>query len=251
MASRIKRSCRRALVTRPKKDAEKTRVKLRELGFEVMMEPLLNISPCMGSKPKIAAAISRKPQAILITSANGIRKLAELNDNRELIVFCVGDTSSDAAKSFGYKKIFSASGDVNELAGMVRKKLKPEKGFLLHVSGMTVAGDLAGELSKDGFEVQKIAVYDAKPVENLSPGVKVALVNCDIDFVVFYSARTAKIFEELLAKDRLEYITANLEAYCLSPKTEMNLKWKKIHFSKKPNEDMLLELIDKQTMDQS
>ncbi len=244
-----KHKCGRALVTRPIQDAEKTRARLRESGFEVMIEPMLEILPVFGSKPQVIAAISRKPQAILMTSANGVRMIAGYTDEREISVFAVGDMSAETATELGFKKVESASGDVSELAKLVKNKCKPENGFLLHLAGSVVAGELKEYLEKAGFEVQRITTYEARAMTKISPGVKVAIANCEIDFVIFYSARTAKIFESLMVAEKLEYLAPNIEIYCLSKSAELNLDWKKVHIAKRPNEEELLQLIDRTTSD--
>lgn len=249
MAGKSGRRCGRALITRPKEDAEKSRARLREFGFEVVMEPLLEIIPCMGSKPQIIAAILRKPQAVLVTSANGIRMLAKYADEKDLNIFAVGDSSADIARQLGYKKVQSASGDAKELFTLVKKKLTPGKGFILHIAGNVVKHGLKEKLEEEGFEVQRISAYEARPVKGLSAGLKVALANCEIDFVVFYSSRTAEVFEELMRNERIDYLAPNIEIFSLSPNIKTTLEWKRIYIAEKPHEDCLLQLIDEQTSD--
>jgi uroporphyrinogen-III synthase len=242
-----KRRCGRALITRPKEDSEKSREQLNHLGCEVMVEPILEIVPFMGTKPQIAAAISRKPQAVIITSANGVRVLADYVDERDIIILAVGDTSADLAIEKGFKNVESAAGDVKELSKLIKSKYNPEDGFLLHVAGSVVAGDMQAELEEGGFEIRRICAYEARPAEKLSHDTKVAMANCDIDFIIFYSARTAQIFEELMIKENIAYLAKNIEIFSLSPNIKTNLVWKSVYISEQPNEDALLELIDRQT----
>ena len=50
-------------------------------------------------------------QAILVTSANGARALAEASEQRSKPIFAVGDTTASTAEGLGFHSVASASGD--------------------------------------------------------------------------------------------------------------------------------------------
>lgn len=249
MARDIKRKYRRCLITRPVEDVDKTSAALIEMGFDVLSEPLLEIIPTIGSKPLIVSALSQSPQAVIITSANGIRIFSEYTANRDIKIIAVGDSSAEVAKQKGFTDVHSASGDVEDLGKYIVNNLKPEDGLLVHIAGNVIAGDLQGFLSSEGFEVERICAYEAKAAEDLSSNLKMALANCEVDFVVFYSARTARIFEDLLKKNRLDYLAANMIVFSISKSISQELSWRNIFISEQSNEKSLLELIDRETSD--
>ena len=53
--------------------------------------------------------------------------------------------------------------------GSSTERLRPEGGRLLHVAGSDVAGDLAGLLRDAGFAIERVVLYEARPVAGLSP----------------------------------------------------------------------------------
>ncbi|MDP6883999.1 MAG: uroporphyrinogen-III synthase [Rhodospirillales bacterium] len=84
----------RLLVTRPRDDAEALAGPLAALGIEILIEPLLGIRYRDGPPPDLAGV-----QAILATSANGVRALVRRCDDRDVAVFAVGDATARAARA--------------------------------------------------------------------------------------------------------------------------------------------------------
>ena len=78
----------RLLVTRPREDAEVLAVLLRERGVETIIEPLISIRDVDGPGLDLAGV-----QALLITSANGIRAFSRRQGDRDIAVFAIGDAS--------------------------------------------------------------------------------------------------------------------------------------------------------------
>src|SRR5690606_3241105 len=211
--------------TRPQDDAAKLATLLAARGIETTLEPLLTI------RPVAAPAIDLdNVQALLFTSANGARCFAAAHPRRDLKVFTVGDNSAAEAKALGFTAIESASGDVHSLADLVVDRLHPRDGALLHAAGSTLAGDLRGQLQAAGFVVNRVILYDAEPVTELSPATVMNLRLGGIDAVALFSPRTARIFAELWRAAQKNDGTglANATALCLSAAvaTEINaLGW--------------------------
>src|SRR5438067_8827911 len=137
---------RRALVTRPRAEAVALAEALDRRGIEAIVEPLLDILYRDEPAPDLAGV-----QAVLCTSANGVRALARLSGERGVALFAVGEASAARARAEGFLRVESAGGNVDDLARLVRQRLRPEGGRLLHVAGSDVAGDLAGTLRAVGF----------------------------------------------------------------------------------------------------
>src|SRR4051812_16935975 len=85
-------------------------------------------------------------QAVLFTSANGVRAFAAAERRRDIPAFAVGEATAAAARLAGFTTVDTAGGDVAALADLVRERLTPARGALLHAAGSAVAGDLSGVL---------------------------------------------------------------------------------------------------------
>ncbi len=201
----------RILITRPEEDAASLADILTGLGHEVRVEPLLSVRLHDG-----AALDTADAQALLFTSANGVRAAAQLTTSRHLPALCVGDATAKAAREAGFTRVESASGDVHGLAALVRATCRPDGGPLLHVAGSVSAGDLAGDLTASGFEVRRAVVYEAVPAERISDEARAALAGRRIDAVTLFSPRTARTFARIVQEAGLGGMLDTVDLLCLS-----------------------------------
>lgn len=197
----------RALVTRPRADADGLARALGERGIEAVIEPMMDIR--FRTEPRLDLA---GVQAVLCTSANGVRALARLAAERAIPVLAVGDSTARRARDEGFVAVESAAGNVSDLARLARQRLQPELGPLLHVCGSAIAGDLAEDLEASGFVVDRAVLYEAAPVHGFSAAAWQAFSAGRIDFALFFSPRTAAIFGRLIREagitDTLRRVTA-------------------------------------------
>lgn len=145
----------RVAVTRALPEAEATAARLRKLGHEAVLAPLLRIE----ARPFDADV--QNVQALLFTSVNGVRAFASASDARRLRVLCVGDATAAAARKEGFLDARSADGDVDALAAMAIDVLDAAGGKVVHVSGADVAGDLIGALRDAGLQAERRIAYAA------------------------------------------------------------------------------------------
>lgn len=204
------------LVTRPEQDAARLAERLRAAGHRVSLQPLLTIR----FRDVDAAGIDpAATQALLITSANGVRALsvrADLAALRAIPVIAVGPASAEAARAAGFGVVHQAGGDVAALAAKVTELCTPENGPLVHVSGQAVAGDLQGALEACGFQVERAVLYDAAAAEKFAPEVVETMAARGFDGVLFYSARTAAVFRTLAEGSGFDAVFDSATAFCLS-----------------------------------
>lgn len=215
---------------------------LRERGIEPLVEPMLTIALLPDPNLDLSGG-----QAILFTSANGVRAFVAGSKERAIPVFAVGDATAAAARAAGFATVVSAGGDVGDLAQLVRARLNPESGPLVHVAGSQVAGDLASILTQQGFTVRRAVMYEARPATTLSKTVAAALRNNTIDMVLFFSPRTAATFVTLMRKGELDSACRNMAAFCLSPavaKTAQELSWREVRCAARPELRALIDEID-------
>ena len=217
----------RVAITRTLPDAEHTAERLRAVGAEPILAPLITIIPCAYNTNV------EDTQALLFTSANGVRAFPDARRLHAKPVLTVGDGTADAARSAGFSDVRSADGDVGALAALAKATLQPSAGKLVHIAGDHVAGDLAGALRSAGFTVERRVAYAARaalapPAELLQP----------LDVVLFHSARAAETFVALGAPN-----ADKLTAACISGAVAQaagKARWARIIVSPAPREDALL-----------
>jgi uroporphyrinogen-III synthase len=218
MSMMTSRHGRRALVTRPRGEAVALAEALDSRGIEAIIEPLLDIRYRDEAPPDLAGV-----QAVLCTSANGVRALARVSVERGISLFAVGEATAERARAEGYLRVESAGGNVEELARLACERLLPGRGGLLHVAGSDVAGDLAGMLRDAGFAVDRLVLYEARPAARLSAPTVAALRNGLVDFALFFSPRTAAVFARLAEQAGVSAALRTVTAVSISAAADRGL----------------------------
>jgi len=235
---------RRVIVTRPRADAEALAGVLQERGIESLIEPMMTVSDRGPARLDLTGA-----QAVLVTSANGVRALVGRTDERRVPVYAVGDASARSAREAGFETVESAGGDVDDLAALVASQLDLRAGPLIHVAGTEVAGDLANFLASDGFDVRRQVLYAAEATTGLSDETRTALTRGNtpggVSGVLLFSPRTAAIFEELVVAAGLANAAAGLLAFCLSANVAAatSLAWRRVLIAEQPTQQRLLDTL--------
>ena len=233
----------RALVTRPRAGAAALAEALRARGIEAIVEPLLEIRYRDGPAPDLAGV-----QAVLCTSANGVRALARANGERGISLLAVGEATAVRARAEGFTAVASAGGDSADLVRLALARLRPQGGRLLHVAGDVVAGDLVGMLRAQGFVVERSVLYEARPVVALSPATVRALRSGMIDFALFFSPRTAAIFARLAGIAHVVECLATITALSISRAADTalaGLPWHDRRVAEEPSQPVLLDALDR------
>jgi uroporphyrinogen-III synthase len=236
----------RVLITRPEREATALATALSERGHAPVIAPLFRLEilhPPAGFAAALAAC-----QAILLTSANGARALAEASDLRGRPILAVGDTTATTAEGLGFNAVTSASGDAAALADLVRQRLDAKAGPLLYVSGVDTSFDFAGVLSRDGFAVNRFALYDAREADTLPPSARAALEARALDVATFFSPRASAVFAKLLREaDLLDTVRGTtaiaISAAALAPLAD--LPFKASVAAARPTRQAVLDEIDR------
>lgn len=231
------------LVTRPAEDGEATAQKLRARGYDPILSPLLTITVLADAPlPDLTDY-----HGLIVTSANGVRALAERTDRRGDLILAVGDHTAAKARALGFTQVESASGDAVVLVNYVRDRLDPEDGKLLHVRGETIAVDPVPLLEGAGFTVDSCSLYRADPSEGLSATAITALAAGTVAGVLLYSPRSAKLFEAALTGALPPGTAGGLTAYCLSPAVAkaLSLPYRAVAVAPHPLGEALLGLLPK------
>ena len=215
---------------------------LEARGVGALIEPMMEIQYC-DAAPDLAGV-----QAVLFTSANGVRALAHATAERGVRVLSVGDATAACARREGFADVASAGGDAADLVRLAAARIEPRNGRLLHIAGSAAAGDLAGALRAHGFEVDRSVLYQARPVPALSAPATRALSAGEIDFVLLFSPRTAAIFARLVVAAGIAPDLDGAAALSISATANRaldGLPWHERLVAERPDQRALLDLLDR------
>ncbi|MEC9346938.1 MAG: uroporphyrinogen-III synthase [Pseudomonadota bacterium] len=232
----------RVLVTRPADDAVATARLLAAAGHSCLIDPVLDIRFRDSGTPDLDDV-----QALLATSRNGVRALARATPRRDIPLCAVGRSTAALARESGFGRVEDADGDVADLVAMVGRLFRPGDGALYHAAGSELAGDLSGDLRRQGFTVQREVLYHAEAARTLLPATRDALDAGRIDAVLFFSPRSAQGFVSLVTEAGLEHRCSRLLACCISERAATAaraLPFRTVRTAAAPNQDALLALLD-------
>ncbi|HYN38976.1 MAG TPA: uroporphyrinogen-III synthase [Rhodospirillales bacterium] len=228
-------------VTRPAEDAAEVAAALRAQGHTVLIEPLLVIERLDGPALDLGGV-----QALLATSANGVRAFAARQPERALPLLAVGDATARAARAAGFTQAESAAGDVVALAELARARLDPAAGPVLHVAAGDVAGNLAGALAAAGFDYRRAVLYRARTAEAVSDELTARIHDGRLDGVLVFSPRTAGTLVRLIREAGLDAAAGRLDLFALSAAVAgaaAALPWRRRIVAGQPTQAALLEAI--------
>jgi uroporphyrinogen-III synthase len=236
----------KALVTRPAENAAPVAAALRARGIEPLLAPLLEIEPEPEGAARLRGALAGV-QAVLFTSANGVRAFAEASDRFELPAYCVGDASAATARLAGFRVVASAAGDVADLIALVASRLAPKNGALLYAGGRDTAGELDAALAAKGYSLRHVVLYRAVAAQVLAPEVAAALRRGEIGLALFFSPRTARTFVRLarqagLVEQCKDVVTVALSGNVAAALSSM--QWRAVATARMPNLPSLLAVLD-------
>jgi len=190
----------RVWITRAEPGAARTAARLRDMGFEPIVAPLLTIENLTPPVPDLAPFA-----ALAFTSINGVSAFAALTPHRDLPVFAVGDATAQAAHDAGFTNVRSASGDLHALARLIAGAIA--NAGVLVPQAETPAGDFTAALTAAGarnVSIQSLTVYRAIEMPAAAPAL--------FDAVLIHSPRAGKA----LAK-RGHDALAHAVLACISP----------------------------------
>ena len=239
------------LVTRPQPDNETTGASLRARGFDVLLAPMLRFEPVA-----LLEDADADYAAIIVTSANALRAIeAQLSGHRwlKLPLFTVGDRTAAAARRAGFSKIISAAGDSQDLRELILAKARGKKrefgrGPLLYLAGADLSRDLAGELGEHGLTVVTRTTYRMVASSDLSPEVLEAMAANQVQAVLHYSARSARVFVDAVRAAGVEISALAVPQCCISANVATVLREagaSRVALASSPDENSLFVAVDR------
>ena len=181
-------------VTRTAPYNKLTERRVRGAGRHPLLAPALRVVPI------VSARVVAVPNALVFTSLQGVRTHRFFPGLASLPVFAVGDRSARFARLRGYRRVFSAEGDVGDLHKLIRATM-PAGSEILHLSAAQPAGDLLAMLRDDGFIARRQCVYEA--VEANAQDLEwVAGRLHEIDTILVHSPRAGRLVASWLQEQK-------------------------------------------------
>lgn len=230
------------LVTRPDDDAAPLERELAVRGHSAIRAPMLTVRYLPDAPIDLTGV-----QALVFTSANGVRAFASACSRRDLPAVTVGTATAEAAAEAGFHMRETAAGDSQALVRLIAASRAPADGALFHAAGSVVAGTLKTDLEAQGFTVRRSQLYAAEAAESLTPEAARALRSGSLDAALFFSPRTARTFVKLACTADLADPCRRVRAVCLSTAVAdavRELPWRNVHTAERPERAAMLRALD-------
>ena len=226
------------LLTRPLEDCSEMIIKFKSLGHQVSHLPLLSIN-----KIEYEQINFSDYKAIIFTSANAIKFLDLKNIDKNLLCFCVGSATEKKARSVGFQNVIAADGNVENLKELVLQNFDQKDGKLVYLSGQEISFDLDQQLSREGYEIKRIANYKTNHIQKFDENFVKELKLKIPDMVYVYSQNSAESFLNFIKIYQSQSLWMNTNLMCIGEKTSSilnEIKWKKIFLFNPGEEEFLL-----------
>ncbi|WGF90715.1 uroporphyrinogen-III synthase [Marinivivus vitaminiproducens] len=234
----------RVLVTRPLDQAQALAARLRALGHEPVLAPLLSIVPL-----PVEQAWPERIQAFVLTSARAVPSLPP--SAFRLPLFAVGGATARAAAEAGVTDIAAGRGNGGDLAAIVGRACDPRGGAIVHLCGRERRAGLAEALRDAGFDVAIRQVYDAVVADALPDDAAELLAAGRIDRVLLFSPRSGETLARLVPlpartgavpRDGLVRAVACCLSEAVAGPVSM-LPWQAVRVASEPSLDALLAVM--------
>ncbi|WP_036281273.1 uroporphyrinogen-III synthase [Methylocystis sp. ATCC 49242] len=228
---------KRVLVLRAREDAARTSEKLRALGFESVLSPVLEIVATGAAIP------SGEFDAVLASSAKGVECAGNISALLRLPFHAVGAKTAKAAETRGWRPDIVAGNAEAILPLLLARYAQPA--HFLYLAGRDRQAALEAGLRAAGHRVTAVDVYAARAATALGEDARRALAAGDIDIALHYSRRSVEIFLALAEAVGLTPRLGGVTHLALSDDVATPLRAIALEprVAQKPNEERLLALL--------
>ena len=235
------------LLTRPEADCIALSNKLEEKGFNVVHSPMLEIRNI--NIPFDIDATNY--DALIFTSKNAVKSFLKQtpDPNTTIQTYAVGPGTAAELKNNGFENIhFSTQSNAGALINEIQKNIQSHKKYL-YLRGKHISVNVKQILEQQNVDVQvdEATLYESITNKSIHPDAKSKLIKGEIDYIAFFSERTAKAFNEVINGLELNRTLFNTKCLCFSDKvlcSVSNLNWQSTHTCKTPTLDSMMNLID-------
>lgn len=175
------------LVAREESGAKESAQMLRDMGFVAWPAPVSRLRFAPHALPR------RGLQALAFTSRHGVRAFIAANAWRDVPAFAVGQVTARALLQAGFTEVYTAAGEGQSLLDLLRERLSPDGGELVHVGADRLQLDIASRLEAFGFAARHVAMYRTRAVSALPAEALAELRTGRIGTILLYSADGARV----------------------------------------------------------
>jgi len=232
------------LLTRSIKQSNELKKNINLKNFNFLNCPMLKIKPIKLTKNQIKEI--KVADYIIFSSANAVNISRNYLNSFSNKVFCVGDDTKMACLKNNIKNVSSSGGNVNDLIKLIVKKIKNRSKKLVYISAKETSVNLPLILKSKKFDVKKIIVYESEKVKIIQKSILDLIKSNKINFVTFFSRKTAQTFNDLILKYKLHKYLSSIECISLSKEIEKLLKknnFRKYYVCSNPNRESFLKLL--------
>lgn len=226
------------LITRPIDDATSLAKQLEEMGFDVLIEPMLSIESVLFDRQNFSDL-----DGFIFSSKNAIKNLPDDFTTFEKQVYTVGRSTAEEAVQAGFQCVQCIGKDVEDLI----EALKEKSGSYVYFQGENITVSISERMSDiPNISIQNIVNYRAVLTPDFSSNILKKIRNNEVGYALFYSRRTAENFVRLMQKNDCTQAAESIQVLCLADsmlKSLSVLPWKQIHVSDYPDQEHMLALL--------
>jgi uroporphyrinogen-III synthase len=202
----------RILLTRPQEEVQDLAQRLRDLGHDTIVSPLMKTAPLAAVPPQLDC------DGVVATSARAFRFCdAGMSGNNwsKVPLFCVGERTAGAAVCAGFSRASVVAPSVAELLASIGEHLSaPAR--LIYLAGRNRKPSLEDGLRAAGYDVRTLVVYETAAVDALEAEAAECLATGALDAAMHFSRRSAELFASAVHRAGLAGAAAGLRHVCIS-----------------------------------
>ena len=220
--------------------ASNTAEKLNILGFQTHVDPLFE-------RVVLDAQWVDLPYThIIFTSQNAVLSYCDSHFPKHIPCITVGSKTKAIAEQNGFAVIHNAQGAVKDIIHYIDAHC--QNALLLYPTTEDAKADLELYLQRTDIHYHKLLLYKMRAYSSLSKEGLVLFKKKEIEYVCFYSQKSAETFFEILSSHKLFAYLGNIVFLCLYSPVENSIPSQfraQIIVTKTPDESSLFDMLQK------
>ena len=232
------------LITRPKGQSKKLKLKLTTRGFKIFQESFYSFKYY---KKKVSYKKTNYYIFPSIHAVNSLKKNKQITKFKDAKIFVIGEQVNKALVASGCKNIISIFHDGKTLLKTLQSYPKKDDKFIYFCSNI-VNEDFFIKANKQKINIKKIRVYKTIAIKSFTKKLNDSFALNNITGITFYSKLAVDTFLMLASKYKILKQVRNMPVYCISDRVAKPLihkQFKSVYVAKEPNERSLIASINK------
>ena len=200
------------LITRPKGQSKKLKLKLTTRGFKIFQESFYSFKYY---KKKVSYKKTNYYIFPSIHAVNSLKKNKQITKFKDAKIFVIGEQVNKALVASGCKNIISIFHDGKTLLKTLQSYPKKDDKFIYFCSNI-VNEDFFIKANKQKINIKKIRVYKTIAIKSFTKKLNDSFALNNITGITFYSKLAVDTFLALASKDKILKKAKKLPVYCIS-----------------------------------